>query len=174
MLHLEITETALITDSEKQQTTVNRLRNYGFQVEIDDFGSGFSSLSMLKDLPVDTLKIDMEFLRETENKSRSRTILESILQMSAALGMNVICEGVENKAQFEFLKGIGCGMYQGYYFSKPCTRETFITLLPATRICPATRNNSFYTAGWHAHTDGREGKAPCRCASARSARYSPY
>ena len=140
MLHLEITETALITDSEKQQTTVNRLRNYGFQVEIDDFGSGFSSLSMLKDLPVNTLKIDMEFLRETENKSRSRTILESILQMSAALGMNVICEGVENKAQFEFLKGIGCGMYQGYYFSKPIPQKEFESMYAGDFYHTSSRN----------------------------------
>ncbi|MBQ6734181.1 MAG: EAL domain-containing protein [Lachnospiraceae bacterium] len=124
-LHLEITETALMADSEKQHTTVKRLRNYGFQVEIDDFGSGYSSLSMLKDLPVDTLKIDMEFLHETENRSRSRTILESILQMSSALGMNVICEGVENKAQFDFLKSIGCNLYQGYYFSKPVPVKDF-------------------------------------------------
>ncbi|MBR0172613.1 MAG: EAL domain-containing protein [Lachnospiraceae bacterium] len=118
-LCLEITETALMTEPEKQQALVKRLRAYGFEVEIDDFGSGYSSLSMLKDLPVDTLKMDLKFLREVEDNLRSRTILSSVVSLSRSLHINVIAEGVENKMQLQFLKSLGCDCFQGYYFSRP-------------------------------------------------------
>ena len=118
-LCLEITETALMTEPEKQQSLVKRLRAYGFEVEIDDFGSGYSSLSMLKDLPVDTLKMDLKFLREVEDNLRSRTILSSVVSLSRSLHINVIAEGVENKMQLQFLKSLGCDCFQGYYFSRP-------------------------------------------------------
>ena len=108
-----------MTDPEKQQALVKRLRAYGFEVQIDDFGSGYSSLSMLKDLPVDTLKMDLKFLREVEDNLRSRTILSSIVSLSQSLNMGVIAEGVENKAQLQFLKSLGCTCFQGYYFSRP-------------------------------------------------------
>lgn len=118
-LNLEITETALMTDVEQHLETLGRLQEYGFRLEIDDFGNGYSSLNMLKDIKADVLKIDMLFLRETENRERSRTILNSIISMSKALGMEVIAEGVETKAQLDFLTEMGCDVFQGYYFSKP-------------------------------------------------------
>ena len=124
-LNLEITETALMSDVEQHLETLGRLQEYGFRVEIDDFGSGYSSLNMLKDISADVLKIDMLFLRETENKERSRTILNSIISMSKALGMEVITEGVETEEQLALLKEMGCDVFQGYYFSKPIPVEEF-------------------------------------------------
>ncbi len=124
-LKLEITETALMTDVEQHLETLARLQAQGFEVEIDDFGSGYSSLNMLKDIKADVLKIDMLFLRETENQERSRTILNSIISMSKALGMEVITEGVETAEQVEMLREMGCDAFQGYYFSKPVPVEEF-------------------------------------------------
>ena len=124
-LHLEITESALISDPDKQQSLINRLRSFGFEVEIDDFGSGYSSLSMLKDFPVDTLKLDLAFLRETENKMRARVILASVISLTNLLGMRVIAEGVEDQSQLDYLKTLGCGRFQGYFFSRPVPVEGF-------------------------------------------------
>ena len=124
-IHLEIIESALMNDFQVQHALVKRLRDYGFRVEIDDFGSGYSSLSMLKDLQVDALKIDMEFLRETENKSRARTILRNIVTMSHELHMPVITEGVENQAQLDYLGSLGCNCFQGFLFSRPIPVREF-------------------------------------------------
>jgi diguanylate cyclase (GGDEF)-like protein len=124
-LKLEITETAIMSDFNKQFILLKRLREYGFQIEIDDFGSGYSSLNMLKDMPVDVLKIDMGFLRQTEHIKRSRIILEAIVSLSKRLEMPVVVEGVETKEQLSFLKELECEAYQGYYFSKPIPVEEF-------------------------------------------------
>lgn len=124
-LHLEITETAIMNDFKKQLVLIQRLREYGFCVEMDDFGSGYSSLNMLKDMNVDTLKVDMEFLRKTENSERTRTILKMIISLSKQLGMEVITEGVETKEHVDFLTDIGTDIFQGYYFSKPLPVEEF-------------------------------------------------
>lgn len=120
-LKLEITESAMMTDLPKQLALIKKLRGVGFLVEMDDFGSGYSSLNMLKDIHVDVLKIDMAFLRKSESEERSRTILRMIVALSKELGMPVITEGVETKDHVEFLKGIGCDMFQGYFFAKPMT-----------------------------------------------------
>jgi diguanylate cyclase (GGDEF)-like protein len=118
-LKLEITETALMTDFNKNMDIIRKLQNYGFMIEIDDFGSGYSSLNMLKDISADILKIDMGFLRASENEVKGRDILETIIELAQKLGMEVITEGVETKKQLDMLNAMGCGMYQGYYFSKP-------------------------------------------------------
>ena len=101
------------------------LHALGYDIEIDDFGSGYSSLGMLKDIKADILKIDMIFLRETKNVERSTTILKNIISMSKELGMPVITEGVETKEQVDFLMDVGCDMFQGYYFAKPMSLENF-------------------------------------------------
>lgn len=124
-LKLEITETAIMTDLKKQLDLIDRLRDYGFTVEIDDFGSGYSSLNTLKDMTVDTLKIDMGFLRKTENRERSQTILRMIITLSKHLGMEVITEGVETREQVDFLTEFGCDVFQGYYFAKPMAVDDF-------------------------------------------------
>jgi len=104
---------------------VEKLRDFGFTVEMDDFGSGYSSLNMLKDISVDVLKLDMGFLYKTKDEEKSRKIIGMIVQLSKALDMPVICEGVETKSQFEFLKNIKCDYFQGYLFAKPVSIEDF-------------------------------------------------
>lgn len=119
-LHLEITETAVMNNPAVQLKLIQRLREYGFIIEIDDFGSGYSSLNTLKDLTADVLKIDMGFLKHTENREeRSKTILGMIVSLAKSLDMEVITEGVESKEQVDFLTGFGCDIFQGYYFAKP-------------------------------------------------------
>ncbi|MCM1192220.1 MAG: EAL domain-containing protein [Butyrivibrio sp.] len=124
-LRLEITESAIMSDFEKQLVLIQRLQEYGFLVEMDDFGSGYSSLNMLKDMPVNTLKVDMGFLRQTNHQERSRTILKMIISLSKQLGMEVITEGVETREQVDFLTDIGCDIFQGYYFAKPMPVSEF-------------------------------------------------
>ena len=125
LLRLEITETALLVEPEKSDAVVSRLRERGFLVEIDDFGKGFSSLSLLKNLQADVLKIDMSFLREIRDRERSRIILRSVISLAEALGMDVISEGVETAQQLRALSDMGCAHFQGYYFSKPLPVEEF-------------------------------------------------
>lgn len=124
-LHLEITESVLMSNVEKVLGVIQKLRKEGFFIEIDDFGKGYSSLSMLKDIDVDMLKIDMEFLRKTENTDKNLVILESIITMSKKLGLQVLTEGVETQAQIESLEQLGCNLFQGYYFDKPLSVEDF-------------------------------------------------
>ena len=104
---------------------IKSLRDYGFKIEIDDFGSGYSSLNMLKDISADVLKIDMAFLRATENEVKGQDILETIISLGGKLGMEVITEGVETDKQLIMLTEMGCHIFQGYYFSKPIPVEEF-------------------------------------------------
>lgn len=124
-LHLEITESSVMNNANENINTINRLREYGFTVEMDDFGSGYSSLNMLKDMPVDVLKIDMVFLEKTDDFKKSKIILSSIVNMANNLDMPQITEGVETQEQFEMLKEMGCKLFQGYYFSKPVPLDEF-------------------------------------------------
>lgn len=125
LLRLEITETALLVELEKSNSVVNRLREKGFLVEIDDFGKGYSSLGLLKQIQADVLKIDMSFLREINERQRSRAILQSVIDLAHTLGMDVITEGVENVQQLNVLTEMGCGLFQGYYFSRPIPANAF-------------------------------------------------
>lgn len=118
-LKIEITETALMMDLEKQLVVLEKLQEYGFYVEIDDFGSGYSSLNMLKDIHADVLKIDMGFLRETQIHERAKIILRMVVDLAKQLQMTVISEGVENKEQVDYLTKAGCDMFQGFYFARP-------------------------------------------------------
>ncbi len=124
-LKLEITETALMENVHETMKALDGLHALGYEIELDDFGSGYSSLGMLKDIDADILKIDMIFLQETKQAKRSATILKNIITMAGELGMPVITEGVETKEQADFLMEIGCDMFQGYYFAKPMSIEEF-------------------------------------------------
>ena len=126
-LKLEITETAIMTGTAGELDMIEQFRKYGFQVEIDDFGSGYSSFNILKDMDVDVLKIDMGFLRTSkpENLEKSMSILNMIISLSKTLGLSVVTEGVETKDQVVKLTQMGCRIYQGYYFSKPIPVEEF-------------------------------------------------
>ena len=125
MLRLEITETALLVEPDKSDAIVTRLRKDGFIVEIDDFGRGYSSLSLLKSIQADVLKIDRSFLCEMRDKKRSRIILETVINMATSLGMEVISEGVETEEQLHSLSAMGCSHFQGYYFSRPVPVDEF-------------------------------------------------
>lgn len=117
--HLEITETSIIRNPETVSDLISRLKKVGFIIEIDDFGSGYSSLNLLKDIKADVVKIDMGFLRKTENEDRSWIILDSVIYMAKRLGMNTVTEGIENPRQYDALNSMGCDVYQGYLYSKP-------------------------------------------------------
>ncbi|MDD6326839.1 MAG: EAL domain-containing protein [Lachnospiraceae bacterium] len=124
-LHLEITETAVISDIDKQGLLIEQLRDYGFYVEMDDFGSGFSSLNLLTRLNVDTLKIDMGFLRKSGQSTKSDEIIRSVIDLAKELDIHVITEGVETEEQLNLLREMGCRMFQGYYFAKPMKATEF-------------------------------------------------
>ncbi len=124
-LKLEITETAVMMDFARQLELIDKLRKAGFVVEMDDFGSAYSSLNMLKDIQVDILKIDMAFLQKNQDTDRGKKILQMVIDLSKQLGMPVISEGVETPEQLRFLSDMGCNMFQGYYFARPMATEQF-------------------------------------------------
>ncbi|MCR5431601.1 MAG: EAL domain-containing protein [Lachnospiraceae bacterium] len=119
LLRIEITESAYMDNPLQMIETVSRLRDAGFSVEMDDFGSGYSSLNTLKDVTVDMLKLDMKFIEGGKNAERGGSILSSVIRMSNRLNLAVLAEGVETKEQAEYLKSIGCIYMQGYYFARP-------------------------------------------------------
>ncbi len=141
-LRLEITETALLDEPDSSESVIRKLRNKGFVVEIDDFGKGYSSLSMLKAIPADVLKIDMSLLHEIDSKLRSRIILKSIIDMANELGMDVITEGIETEAQLKALSDMGCRQFQGYYFSRPLPVEEFEATFMSGKIVPTSKPQS--------------------------------
>lgn len=126
MLELEFTESAYTDNPQLMLQTMAELQKSGFKVEMDDFGSGYSSLNMLKDVAVDVLKIDLNFLSKTSNSEKAIIIMSSIMRMARWLGIPSIVEGVETEEQIQYLKSIGCPSVQGYYFSKPLPEAEFI------------------------------------------------
>lgn len=124
-LRVEITETVMATGSVDILKIVEDLRGNGFIVEMDDFGSGYSSLNLLKDININVVKIDMQFLKDSERNMKANTIIKNIISMSEELGIDTLTEGVETAKQFEKLYAMGCKLYQGYYFSKPVPLEDF-------------------------------------------------
>lgn len=124
-IELEITESVLIDDFQSVSEKLKMLRDYGIRISLDDFGTGFSSLSYLKKLPIDTLKIDKSFIDTVLTDSATRIITESIINMVKALGIESIAEGVEEEQQYKYLHAIGCDVIQGYLFSKPLSPEEF-------------------------------------------------
>ena len=124
-LNIEISESGFMSDFELSKKLFESLQNFGFKVEIDDFGSGYSSLNMLKDIHADVLKIGRSFLNESDNSERSNTILCTIINMAKDLGMDVLAVGVESEEQMNLLKTLGCESFQGFYFSKPVPVESF-------------------------------------------------
>lgn len=125
-IELEITETVFFTEREKMISILNELKEVEVQLSMDDFGSGYSSLNMLKDFPFDVLKIDKEFFSESITSESSKWILRMIIEMAEGLGIRVICEGVETKEQVEMLRKLGCRYVQGYYYSKPIPAENYV------------------------------------------------
>jgi len=124
-LMLEITESAYADNAGSLTEVTNSLRALGFKIEMDDFGSGYSSLNMITSIPIDVLKLDMSFIRKMEEDEKNLKLVEIILDIAKFLKVPVVAEGVETKAQLDMLKCMGCQVIQGYYFSKPVSAEEF-------------------------------------------------
>ena len=122
---LEITESAYTQDSNQIIDVVNLLREIGFRIEMDDFGTGYSSLNMISSLPIDVLKLDMQFIRDAFRDGKDTRLIEVIIDIADYLNVPVIAEGVETEEQLLALKAMGCDMVQGYYFSKPVPADEF-------------------------------------------------
>ena len=123
---LEITESAYSDDSSQLIEVVQSLRDKGFKIEMDDFCSGYSSLNMLTMLPVDVLKMDMQFVRNVHTDENSFKLIKLVMEIAEFMNFTVIAEGVENKEQYDLLKQAGCDLIQGYYFSKPVPADEFV------------------------------------------------
>ncbi|MBO4914815.1 MAG: EAL domain-containing protein [Oscillospiraceae bacterium] len=128
VLKIEITESAYV-DNDKVADTVRRLRENGFRVLMDDFGSGYSSLNMLKSLNVDIIKLDAKFLRMSGSDRKGEHIMESIVNMARTMGVPIIVEGVETREESEFLESLGCSYVQGYLFYRPMPVEDYEELI---------------------------------------------
>ncbi len=128
-LYLELTENLLVRDIDDVAEKMQELKAHGLQFSIDDFGTGYSSLAYLKQLPVDTVKIDQSFVRDITTDPNDAAIVESILAMSSRMEFRVVAEGVETKEQLEFLTTRDCNLYQGYLYSEPVPAEEFESLL---------------------------------------------
>lgn len=122
-LHVEITESALMDGHVDLKEAMNRLKENGFSIWLDDFGSGYSSFNALKDYAFDVLKLDLEFLKGFSTNTKSKPLINSVIQMANQIGMRTLAEGVETEEQADFLKSIGCEKLQGYLFSKPIPYE---------------------------------------------------
>ncbi|MBR2208505.1 MAG: EAL domain-containing protein [Synergistaceae bacterium] len=134
-LRIEITETAYAENPDILISTTEKLRKLGFQVEMDDFGSGYSSLHMLKEVPVDRIKLDLHFLTNSGSSEKGRIIVSYMIQMVRSLGMKLISEGVETDEQVRFLQSQGSSEMQGFYFYKPMPAKDFENLKEKIYSC---------------------------------------
>lgn len=145
LLNLELTESSYTDNPEAMSATTKKLRSKGFVVMMDDFGSGYSSLNILKDIEVDVLKIDMKFLSQAEIPGRSENIIASVVRMAKWLNVPVIAEGVEKEEQVEFLFSIGCEYVQGFYFAKPMPIEKYEELITTSESFVPKQKQKFDT-----------------------------
>ena len=124
-IEIELTESAFFDDKKALITTITKLKEYGFTVSMDDFGSGYSSLNSLKDMPLDVLKLDAEFFRGDNQGERGEIVVSEAIKLAKSLNMKTVAEGVEIKEQVDFLAKQGCDMIQGYYFAKPMPKDEY-------------------------------------------------
>ena len=129
LIELELTESILIDDLNQIIEKMHLLREYGIKISLDDFGTGYSSLSYLKGLPIDTLKIDKSFVDTVTNDPVTRTIIESIINLTKQLGFETIAEGVETEEQYKYLKTVQCDNIQGFLLGKPMTASDFENMI---------------------------------------------
>lgn len=134
LLQLELTESIVLDQPEALIDVMGRLRNAGFEISVDDFGSGYSSLNLLTDLPVDVLKLDKGFLDRISGTGNSRLIVEQVIDLAKKLHLSTVAEGVETKEQVDLLRRMGCDLAQGYYYSKPIPPDQFAALLNCGRV----------------------------------------
>jgi len=152
-LHLEITEGIYMSDYELLISSVKEFKQLGFTVEMDDFGSGYSTLNMLKDVPVDIIKLDMRFLSSSNDESRGGNILSSVIRMAHWLKIPVIAEGVDSKVQADYLKSLGASYMQGYLFGKPMSADSFEEFLSSVVTQPCDKYNGVNIDGMAAFWD---------------------
>jgi EAL domain-containing protein (putative c-di-GMP-specific phosphodiesterase class I) len=138
MLQLEITESAAMQNFEMTTKALHELREMGAGVAIDDFGTGQSSLIYLKDFPIDTVKIDKEFLREVTSDETAAAIVSYVINLAHTLQLQVVAEGVETEEQYSFLRHYACDLMQGYLFSKPLPAEDVFPFLQQAQVRPRT------------------------------------
>ena len=149
-LELEITEHAIMNDMDSMIRKLKELSDHDITIAIDDFGTGYSSLSYLHKLPIQTLKIDRTFLKESGNNKGDNTIINTLVAMAKGLGLNVIAEGVESQAQLEYLREIECCEAQGFLFGKPLPPEVISQLLiQEPYATPGSRSDSTKGTHWH-------------------------
>ncbi|MFS0738332.1 GGDEF domain-containing phosphodiesterase [Sphingomonas sp. 1P06PA] len=127
-IELELTETAAMADASRTLNLFGTLRAMGISLAIDDFGSGYSSLSYLKNLPFDKLKIDREFVSGIDTRPDSRAICAALIALGNGLGLRVLAEGVETETEVAALRALGCGLFQGYHFARPLAGDDFLAL----------------------------------------------
>ena len=132
LIEIELTESAFFDDKKAMIKTIKKLREYGFAVSMDDFGAGYSSLNSLKDMPLDVLKLDAGFFRGENEGERGEIVVSEAIKLAKNLKMRTVAEGVEEKAQVDFLAQQGCDMIQGYYFAKPMPREEYVHKMERT------------------------------------------
>ena len=125
LIEIELTESAFFDDKNAMINTIEKLKSYGFAVSMDDFGSGYSSLNSLKDMPLDVLKLDAEFFRGDNDNDRGEIVVTEAIKLAKSLNMRTVAEGVEIKEQVDFLAEQGCDMIQGYYFAKPMPKDEY-------------------------------------------------
>lgn len=125
LIEFELTETVCGESPERTREVLSQLKEEGFRVSLDDFGSGYAVLGMLPQMPVDVIKIDKSLLSPRNDGSRQSVLLDAVVHMLKRLGFTVLCEGIEEKEQLDMLCELGCELGQGYYFSKPVSREVF-------------------------------------------------
>ena len=128
-IHIEVTESTLSEDDEKLKEELKSFRSQGYALWLDDFGSGYSGLNVLKEYDFDLIKIDMKFLSNFNGNKKAPQILKNVINLAKDLGMQTLTEGVETQEAYEFLRENGCEKLQGYLFGKPMSKQDFLSKL---------------------------------------------
>lgn len=136
-IYIEITESAYTENAEQMLEVIQQLKNLGFTIEMDDFGSGYSSLNMLSEIPIDVLKLDMRFVQNQDSSRNKRNIMSFVISLAKWMNLTVIAEGVENEDQVNLLKSLGCHRVQGFFFSKPLPINIFEELVNEVNVTNA-------------------------------------
>jgi len=129
LLELELTESLIMEDMEKNIAILRELRTRGVELSLDDFGTGYSSLNYLKRFPVDTLKIDRSFIMDLDQSPEDAAITRAIIEMAHNLNMRVVAEGVETQRHLDILRDMGCDSIQGFFLSKPIENQEIVSLI---------------------------------------------
>ena len=152
LLEIEITESIAFDNVTFLEKTVSELKSKGFLISIDDFGTGFSSLSLLKNIPIDVLKIDQSFFRESIHKEKDNIVIKGIIDLVNKLSIRTVAEGIETAEQVAFLKSVNCNMIQGYFFYRPLPEDKFEAILnkeyAVKEIAPAADSKVLAAENW--------------------------